>query len=43
MKNEILYKIYNWISKITGRINSWAWMRSVIILHDIRKKNEDKQ
>ena len=27
-----MFKIYNTISGISGRINSWAWMRSVICL-----------
>ncbi len=42
MKDKVLFKIYNWISGISGRINSWSWMRSVIILDRIRsKENKD--
>ena len=42
MKDKVLFKIYNWISGISGRINSWSWMRSVIILDRMRsKENKD--
>ena len=38
-----MFKIYNTISGISGRINSWAWMRSVILFNDIRKEDNERR
>ena len=38
-----MFKIYNAIAGISGRINSWAWMRSVILLNDIRKEDNERR
>ena len=38
-----MFKIYNTISGISGRINSWAWMRSVILLDQIRKEEDERR
>ena len=39
MKDRIMYKIYNWITRVSGKINSWAWVNSVVLHRNI--KSED--